>query len=46
MKTICAAEVTLEHQLIMPGRTIGLEKLYTLNVLVFIHRLQLVATYL
>jgi hypothetical protein len=27
MKTICASEVTLEHKLIMAGRTIGLEKI-------------------
>src|ERR1700722_1508011 len=27
MKIICASEVTLEHQLIMAGRTIGLEKI-------------------
>ncbi len=27
MKIICASEVTLEHQLVMAGRTIGLEQI-------------------
>ncbi len=27
MKTICASKVTLEDQLVMVGRTIGLEKI-------------------